>query len=75
MHKLKIKEYREKKKWSQRRLSIVSGVSQTAISAIESLVKSPAIDTMEKLGKALGVCPHDLVKFNHSYPFKWGCNE
>ena len=75
MHELNIREYRLRECWSQEELATRSGVSQSEISYIESLEKSPAINIIEKLGDALGVCPHDLVKFNHSCNCKWDCNK
>jgi transcriptional regulator with XRE-family HTH domain len=53
MDKLKI--YREKKGWSQTKLSKVSGVPQSTISEIENGIrKNPTFKTIQKLAKALG---------------------
>ena len=75
VYTLLIKEHRIKKRWSQKKLSLKSGISQAEISYIESLEKSPTIRTMLKIGIALGVCPHDLVKFNYPHTCKWNCNK
>ncbi|GCD12487.1 helix-turn-helix domain-containing protein [Clostridium tagluense] len=75
MYKMKIREYREKKKWSQRRLSIASGVSQTAISAIEGIRKSPTVCTVEKIGIALGICPHHLIEFDCKHICRRRCSK
>jgi transcriptional regulator with XRE-family HTH domain len=74
VYTLLIKKRRVKKKWSQKRLAQESGLSQAEISDIESLEKSPTIDTMIKIGMALGLCPHDLVKFNYPHVCTWNCN-
>ena len=66
MYKLKVKEYRVEKKWSQKQLATRSGVSQSAISYIEHSERNPSIDTIAKLGIALGISPHDLIVF-HDY--------
>lgn len=75
MYTLKIKAYREEREWSQEELAIKSGMSQSEISYIEKLDKSPSIHTMVKIAIALGVCPHDLVKFDYPHDCNWGCNQ
>lgn len=75
MYKLKIKEYRIEFEWSQKELAIKSGISQSEISDIESLTKSPTIYTIAKLAMALGTCPHNLVKFTYPHVCNWDCNK
>ena len=51
-----IRELREKKGWSQIELARRSGVTQSAISDIESAkTKNPRIDTMDAIARALNV--------------------
>jgi len=51
---LQIKTLREKARISQNQLARRSGISQSAISSIESTTKSPSIDTALAIAKALG---------------------
>ena len=75
MYRLNIKKYREKKKWSQRKLSTMSGVSQSAISAIETLQKKPTVYTIDKICIALEICPYLLIKFDCCHICKWRCSK
>jgi transcriptional regulator with XRE-family HTH domain len=50
-----IKRLREAKGISQNGLAKMSNVSQSAISSIEATTKSPSVDTVFLLAKALGV--------------------
>lgn len=59
--KIKVEELRRKKRWSQSKLSIISGVSRTYISEIESGKYNPTIDIVCKLAKALNCKLDDLV--------------
>lgn len=53
---------RERAGYSQRKLSVLSGVPQPIISDIENgKTKSPTVDTAIKLAKALGCTVEDLV--------------
>lgn len=53
---------RERSGYSQRKLSMLSGVPQPIISDIENgKTKSPTVDTAIKLAKALGCTVEDLV--------------
>jgi len=73
MYKIKIKKYRAKNHMSQAELSSKSGISQSEISEIETLGRSPSVDTIVKIAIALEVCPHDLLKFNYPHKCNWGC--
>jgi transcriptional regulator with XRE-family HTH domain len=59
--KIKLTEIRNQKKWSQSKLSLISGVSRTYISEIEAGKYNPTIDIICKLTKALGCSLDDLV--------------
>lgn len=57
-----IKEFREKLNISQQELSKLSGISQQAISAIETgMRRNPGIETLYPIAKALQVRVDDLL--------------
>ncbi|MCK5466028.1 helix-turn-helix transcriptional regulator [Candidatus Parcubacteria bacterium] len=57
-----IKELRNKKGWSQEKLSREADISyQTLIKIERGGIKNPKIETMIKLAKALGVSIDELV--------------
>ena len=59
---IKLQEYRERRRMSQEQLATASGVTQQAISAIESgKNKSPRILTMYALANALRCTVDDLI--------------
>lgn len=49
----RLKNIREKRKYSQYRLAQKSGISQSFLSSLEAGEKSPTINTLEKIGKNL----------------------
>lgn len=51
---MELKEKREKKGYTQQRLADAVGVTQTAISLIESGDRNPSIPLAKKIGQALG---------------------
>lgn len=51
----KIKELRLKKKLSRKKLSQISGVSESHITFIEMNMRNPTLNTIRKISKALGV--------------------
>lgn len=57
-----LKRYRRIKDLSQRELARRSGVSQSEISRIEASENFPELKTIQKLAKALGQKPENLVK-------------
>jgi transcriptional regulator with XRE-family HTH domain len=61
--KLKIKEQRLKKKWSVRKLSIISGVSIGYLSELEhDIYENPSVRVLCKIKKALGCTLDDLIE-------------
>jgi len=58
----KVKELRLKKKMSQGDLAKILGVHPTYISGIERGVRNMALKNIEKLAKALGVTPSELLE-------------
>src|SRR5882672_6217865 len=78
----KIRELRKKKGWNQSQLAEKSFVTHSAISKIEKGDRSPTLEMMIKISKALGVCVSYLIgDFNNdlykSYNFykKYGIIE
>ncbi|MBI2610131.1 helix-turn-helix transcriptional regulator [Candidatus Giovannonibacteria bacterium] len=57
----KVKELRLQKKMSQGDLAKILGVHPTYISGIERGVRNMALKNIEKLAKALGVKPSELL--------------
>jgi transcriptional regulator with XRE-family HTH domain len=58
-----IKKLRNQRDLSQDRLSKLADISHNTIIKIESgAIKSPTIDTAQKIAKALGVSLDDLMK-------------
>lgn len=58
----RIKAIREGKRLSQLDLSLISGVSQTAISQIETGKKSPTLATFLRLCDALEISPETVLE-------------
>ena len=58
----KAKELRLQKNMSQGDLAKILGVHPTYISGIERGVRNMALKNIEKLAKALGVLPSELLK-------------
>lgn len=56
-----IKTIREQQGISQNLLAKRSGISQSAISSIESTTKSPSIDTIFEIANAMGMSIVDLL--------------
>lgn len=57
----RIQEIRWKKGWSQQQLANRSGVSKSAISALENQkIKHPSFEIIHQLAKALGVDVSEL---------------
>jgi len=60
--KLKIQEQRTNKKWSIRKLSLISGVARGYISELENDIhENPGIKVMCKIRRALDCTLDDLV--------------
>ncbi len=58
-----IKRYREAKKFSQAKLSIMAGVSKDHITAIECFKRTPSVKLLVRIANALGVKVKDLFDF------------
>ena len=61
--KIKLEEYRKKRKLTQAQLAKISGVPQPMISMIESKsVPNPTIGTIYKLASAMKCTTDDLIE-------------
>lgn len=58
---LKIKIERHKRKLSQEALAEMANLSPNAIGTIERGKCSPTADSIERIARALGIEPHDLL--------------
>jgi transcriptional regulator with XRE-family HTH domain len=58
----RIREWRDKRGWSQRDLAEASGVSREYIARIELGQHDPTLSTLEKLAKALRVKVARLIE-------------
>lgn len=57
----KLRHFRRNKKLSTTELANLSGISQSSVSIIEKDGRSPTLDTVEKLCRALGISIIDLL--------------
>lgn len=57
-----LTEYRERKELTQEVLSDLAGLDRTHYSKLERGLRSPTLDTLFKIGQALDVPPHVIVK-------------
>jgi transcriptional regulator with XRE-family HTH domain len=56
-----VRKLREKKKLSQKALADKVGISVSYVSMLERGQRSPPLETIEKMAKALGVPPATLL--------------
>ena len=61
---LRIKFERMKRKLSQEQLAALAGICRTTMTKIEINSTSPTLDIVEKISKALGYEPYQLLKFD-----------
>lgn len=57
-----LREYRKDKGMSQEVLSGLAGLDRTHYSKIERGLRSPTIDTIFRISKALDIPPHKIVE-------------
>lgn len=60
--KLLVREYRNRKKLTQKQLAELSGVSKSYIGDIECGRKIPRLETLERIANALRVNMSNLIK-------------
>lgn len=58
----RVREFRERKGWSQEELADRSGIHRTYISGVERGIRNPTITILSILGGTLGVEPADLLR-------------
>lgn len=56
-----LREYREKKNLTLKRLSILSGINDAYLSRIENGKQLPSLNVIERVGHALNICPIMLL--------------
>ena len=56
-----IRHYRKKKKLTLRSVALEAGISEGFLSQVENNVNSPSVDTLTKIGAAIGVRAGDLL--------------
>lgn len=56
-----IRALRSEKGWSQEDLAERAGLHRTYISAVERAERNVSIDNIEKIGRALGISPIDML--------------
>lgn len=59
----RVRELRQRKRWSQEKLAEEAGVSKDAVSRIERGDREPRIDTLEQIAEALGTNLSRLFDF------------
>jgi transcriptional regulator with XRE-family HTH domain len=59
---LRIRELRTRKGWSQAELARRAGVNSSVVNRAERGETDVTMSTLEKLAKALGVSPRNLIK-------------
>ena len=57
-----LAEYRERKGLTQDVLSGLAGLDRSHYSKLERGLRSPTLDTLFKIGQALDIPPHAIVK-------------
>jgi transcriptional regulator with XRE-family HTH domain len=56
-----VKAAREAKGWSQEELADRARMHRTYVSGIERGIRNPTITVLERVGKALGIAPGNLL--------------
>lgn len=61
----KLKKLREEQKITQEELAFRCNLDRTCIARIETLKRSPNLETLEKLANGIGVPLHELLNFKN----------
>ena len=62
---LRIKEFREKRKYTQEKLAELSGIDPKHLSRIENGRNYPSIETLERIADNLNVSFEDIFRARH----------
>lgn len=57
-----LRERRQAKGLSQEELAYLADIDRTYVSSLERAVYSPSIDVLDRLARALGVGPDELIR-------------
>lgn len=57
-----LRKLRQAKGLSQEELAHLADIDRTYVSSLERAVYSPSIEVLDRLARALGVRPEDLIK-------------
>lgn len=60
---IRVKFERIKRNWSQEKLAEEADIGRTTITNLERNTSSPTLDMVEKIAKALGYEPYELLIF------------
>lgn len=58
----RVRELRELRGWSQEELAAIAAVDQSYLSQIENARRTPSIEVLDRLARALGVTAADLIQ-------------
>ena len=64
---MRIKFERLRRGFSQEKLSQFTGIGKSTLSQIEGQLCSPSLDVVEKISKALGYSPAELISDEQIY--------
>jgi transcriptional regulator with XRE-family HTH domain len=64
--RLRLRECRERRLWTQRELAAKAGISAWQVNRIERGVHRPRLSTIRRLAEALDVAPDDLVAWDEA---------
>jgi transcriptional regulator with XRE-family HTH domain len=66
----RIRELREKKRWSQEEFADLCGLHRTAIGFLERAERNPRLDTLMTISKGLGITVSELLEGLERRSFK-----
>lgn len=62
---IRLRFERTKRRLSQEKLAELAGIGKSTYTQIEAQTSSPTLDTVEKIAKALGFEPYELLIFKN----------
>lgn len=60
-----LRRLRKERRWSQEDLALEAELHRTFVAHVERQVRNISVDNIEKLARALGVHPFELLKPHH----------